>query len=342
MHTVIKIVGATIIFFIAMVVAQAQINSPNKDIKTVVVDGLGSDVQSAAQNAAQNALTNVVGSFMDANKIMEKQTAIRDGIRSQTTNIKTDIKEYSQGSIQSLEILEAKNEGGLTRVTAKVAVRIEDFRAYIKKLAEGEVAVGGGLFAHMTTEKKQADNLTALVKDNIIMPILTGEVVRFDVSAPQPFSALPESSRTELERRHKPFIEQRGRMNVVHFTVIAKVDSGLYENMINTINATAAAKKRGNIIDSYASPFETNLESWVHQNLGLSRETDWCLLIMQQQKQGPNPIEAFRLKDVKSDLVHSMGWLARESQYRPPLRSVEISLLDGDGRAVQWGLDYRR
>ena len=155
MHPVMKTVAAVIVFFMAACVVQAQTNGSNKEIKTIVVEGVGSDVQSAAQNAAQNALTNVVGSFMDANKMLEKRTAIRDGIRSQTTNIKNDIKEYSQGSIQSFDILEAKHEGGLTRVTAKVAVRIEDFRAYVKKLAEGEAAVGGGLFAQMITEKKR-------------------------------------------------------------------------------------------------------------------------------------------------------------------------------------------
>ncbi len=49
------------------------------------------------------------------------------GIRSQTTQIRTDVKEYSEGTIRSLEIVETQNDGALFRMTAKVGVRVEDF-----------------------------------------------------------------------------------------------------------------------------------------------------------------------------------------------------------------------
>lgn len=113
------------------------------EIKTVISDGLGTDVPSAAQNAAQNALTNVVGSFIDATKLLEKRTEIQEGVRNETSRIDTNIKEYSQGSIQGFEVLEVSSQGGLTKVTAKVSVRLEDFKNYIKKLAEGEVGIAG-------------------------------------------------------------------------------------------------------------------------------------------------------------------------------------------------------
>ena len=74
-----------------------------QEIRTVVAEGVGSDPKSAAQDAAQNALTNVVGSFIDANKELEKRSEISNGIRNQTTQIRTDIKEYSQGAIQSFQ-----------------------------------------------------------------------------------------------------------------------------------------------------------------------------------------------------------------------------------------------
>src|SRR3954452_18168224 len=89
--------------FICMSVIATSICAA-QEIRTVVAEGVGSDAQMAAQDAAQNALTNVVGSFIDANKQLEKRSQIRDGIRNQTTQIRTDIKEYSQGSIQSFEL----------------------------------------------------------------------------------------------------------------------------------------------------------------------------------------------------------------------------------------------
>jgi fumarate hydratase class II len=139
-----------------------------QEIKIIVAEGVGSDPQNAAQDAAQNALTNVVGSFIDANKQLEKRSEIRDGIRSQTRQIRTEIKEYSQGSIRSFEVVEMKNEGSLFRVTAKVGVRVEDFHAYIKKLAEGETAVGGGLFAEMATSRNQSESLAKILSERIL------------------------------------------------------------------------------------------------------------------------------------------------------------------------------
>ena len=112
------------------------------DISTVVSEGVGVDPQSAAQNAAENALKNVVGSFMDTNTLLEKRTVIDNGIQSQSKNISKDIKEYSQGSIKSFEIIDTKQESGLIRMSAKVGIRKENFSAYIKKLAEGELLKG--------------------------------------------------------------------------------------------------------------------------------------------------------------------------------------------------------
>jgi hypothetical protein len=128
----------------------------------------------------------VVGSFIDANKQLEKRSELREGIRSQTTQIRTDIKEYSQGSIQSFEIVEAKKDGLFYRVTAKVGVRLAEFRAYVKKLAEGQTAVGTGLFAEMSTAQKQSESLGRLLSERILA-VLNGEVIKFTVGKPVPF-----------------------------------------------------------------------------------------------------------------------------------------------------------
>ncbi len=157
-----------------------------QEIRTVVAEGVGSDPKSAAQDAAQNALTNVVGSFIDANKELEKRSEISNGIRNQTTQIRTDMKEYSQGAIQSFEVVEVKHDGPLFRLTAKVSVRIDDFCAYIKKLAEGETSVGSGLFAEMTTSQNQSESLAKILSERILA-VVNGEVVRFSVSKPVPY-----------------------------------------------------------------------------------------------------------------------------------------------------------
>ena len=106
-----------------------------KEIKTVTATGYGTTLESAAQNAAENALIQVVGSFIDAETQIKKQKEIRDGVLSRTKVIKKDIRDYSQGSIKSFEILKVTESNSIFYVNARVDVRIDDFRAYIKKLA---------------------------------------------------------------------------------------------------------------------------------------------------------------------------------------------------------------
>ena len=127
--------------------------SDEKIIKTVTASGYGTSVDAAAQNAAENALTQVVGSFIDAETQIKKQKEIRDGVISKTKVIKKDIRDYSQGSIKSFEVLNVQQNGSIYNVTARVDVRVEDFRAYIKELAFESKKINQGLFSSIKTDE---------------------------------------------------------------------------------------------------------------------------------------------------------------------------------------------
>ena len=130
-----------------------------KEIKTVIATGYGTSIESASQNAAENALTNVVGSFLDAETILKEKTTISDGILSETTIIQENINDYSQGSIKYFEILNVQEKDSIYIVTARVDVRIDDFRAYIKKVALQTKEISTtNLFAEMGTKKENLDN----------------------------------------------------------------------------------------------------------------------------------------------------------------------------------------
>ena len=146
-----------------------------KEIKTVTANGFGTTLEAAAQNAAENALTQVVGSFIDAETQIKKQKEIRDGVISKTKIIKKDIKDYSQGSIKYFEILNVQQNESIFNVTARVDVRIEDFRAYIKELASDEKLIDSGLFTSIKTDKQNIENKIDLL-GKIINPLISGEV----------------------------------------------------------------------------------------------------------------------------------------------------------------------
>ena len=220
-----------------LAVSQVAFAQTSPSVKEVFSDGYGRDVNEAAQNAAQNALSQVVGSFMDANKILEKQTKIQDGIRTQTRQVRVDIKEYSQGAIQRFEIIEVRQEQ-FVRVRARVLVRIDDFRVYIRKLAEAEVQVDPGLFAQLRTEDRQNKNAAGILHDNVLAPIVSGEAVRFQVGRPVPFSQLNLPGNLRIVQRH-------GSASVVGFEVEAALDPGFEENMTRSLSGIARSREEG-------------------------------------------------------------------------------------------------
>lgn len=157
----------------------------NNLIKTVIVEGLGNDIQSASQNAAQNALISVIGSFIDSSKFLEKKVQIEDGIRKQSVKIDSNIREYSQGSITHFEIVESKQDNSFIKIKASVSVRLDDMKAFVAKFAATDKPVEQGLFTIVDAEKNQAENLRGLLHD-LFDPFVTGQAFEIQISKLKP------------------------------------------------------------------------------------------------------------------------------------------------------------
>ena len=156
-----------------------------KEIVTIYATGFGSDVPSAAQNAAKNALTQAVGSFIDATEALNKKVNIENGISEISKSIKTDIKEYSQGSIAGFETLNISNNGGMVNLSAKVDVKIDDFRHYVEAMAKDEIAIhGASLFAEAAENKRQADDKLGILYEKVLRPVVTGRAETISISKP--------------------------------------------------------------------------------------------------------------------------------------------------------------
>jgi hypothetical protein len=332
------------------------------EIKTVVSSGLGKDVPSAAQNAAQNALTNVVGSFMDSTKLLEKRVEIEEGVRKQTSRIDTNIKEYSQGSIQSFEILETAQESGLTKVTAKVAIRVEDFKAYVKKLAEGEVNVAGeSLFAQAAIGTKQTANKAHLLYDNVIGPIITGTVLQFDVGSPQPIEKVKTKgsfkdgdwpSDVSRQSKHlKDMIMKHGKENIFVFNVTVSVNKDFLVNMKRTMSSISSKKtlrETGNFYSRLRGPGNSDLPKEVI-NLKEMSENDIIIVINDGKAIGPIWSGAGELITSELYLVTDARQKFREisgvasqlvtgekfNSGAKPAQNLQVSLLDASGEVLQ-------
>ena len=155
-----------------------------KEIETVTASGFGTTLEAAFQNAAEIALTKVVGSFIDAETQIKKKTEIREGVLSKIKVIKKDVKDYSQGSIKYFEVLNVEQKDSIYIVTARVDVRIEDFRTYIKNLAFGSKKIDEGLFSSIKTDEDNIENKLDLIA-KLTQPLLLTEVIDINIGTPE-------------------------------------------------------------------------------------------------------------------------------------------------------------
>ena len=222
-----------------------------KEIKTVTANGFGTTIESAAQNAAENALTNVVGSFLDVQVLLKEKTKISDGILSQTSIIKENINDYSQGSIKYFEILNVQEKDSIYIVTARVDVRIEDFRAYIKELASDTKEISTtNLFAAMGQNKKNLDNKYKLLKE-VVRPLNEGQVIDIkigDLITLENFLASSEcikyfSVNTLCNPRKDWFQYYLNKEKSVIFKFSMKINEDYLNNSLNILNNISDKKK---------------------------------------------------------------------------------------------------
>ena len=207
--------------------------SDEKIIETVTANGYGTSVDAAAQNAAENALTQVVGSFIDSETLIKKKKEIQDGVISRTKVIKKDIRDYSQGSIKSFEVLNVQENGSIYIVTARVDVRVEDFRAYIKELAYESKKINQGLFSSIKTDEENIENKLDLL-GKIIDPLINAEVIDINIGTPERLEEL------------SAFGCKFYKIN----NIISNCDRNLneYNNDSRTINTTSFASKGSLVI----------------------------------------------------------------------------------------------
>ena len=241
-------------------------DSNGKIVKTVTASGYGVSIEAASKNAAENALTEVVGSFIDSETLIKKQKEIRDGVISKTKSIKKDIKDYSQGSIKYFEILDIKQNGSIFNVTARVDVRVEDFKAYIKKLAFGSNSVSKEVATNLFTKAVvTADNLKNkydLLIKNVIDPIRKAEVYEIEIGEITSLEDFQSKSTLCVKNPNygpcKNFYKEWDKNRTFVFPFTITLEKNFKENMINTLDNISDKKIDAYNINSYAEFYKAS------------------------------------------------------------------------------------
>ena len=212
-----------------------------QNITVIVANGLGTTIESAVQNAAANALTQVVGSFVDVDKQIERRTQITDGIHAETRNISNKMREYSQGSIKSFDVLDTQQDGGIVRIVAKVEVKIDILHAQLEGALAGSTAVSKGLFAQAATEQTQQVNAEAIFIERIITPLVQGAGLSLTVGDPAKMDNAQLACRPRnygmCDDTYSLWLQRQHADNVYRIPVTLTADPGTSEAVWQTASS---------------------------------------------------------------------------------------------------------
>ena len=210
-----------------------------EDLETVTAIGYGEDVNGATQNAVESALTQVVGTFIDADNFMKQKTEIINAVSKTSKTISSSFSSYSQGSVESLLILDVADTGSMKKVTASVTIRIEDFKRYIREVAMGEAKIKGGLFAKAKAKQSQGGNLAELVVDKILSPARNYEAVDIkigEVSLVEDFGIKEAATNAKLNLDNKI---------LVRVPVTVQIKQDFLENAYKILDETSVDRYKG-------------------------------------------------------------------------------------------------
>ena len=233
-----KIVKHSICFFCSSILLMPNVMVA-EELETVTAIGYGEDVNEATQNAVESALTQVVGSFIDAENSIKQKTKIQNAVSKTSKTISSSFSSYSQGSVESLSILDVADTGSMKKVTARVTIRVEDFKRYIREVALGEAKVKGGLFAKAKVKQSQGDNLAELVVDKILSPARNYEAVDIkigEVSLVEDF---------EIERAATSAKINFDNKTLVRVPVTVQIKQDFLENAYKILDETSVGRYKG-------------------------------------------------------------------------------------------------
>ena len=317
----------------------SNVSIEDKLIKTVTANGFGTSIESAARNAASNGLTQIVGSFIDAETIIKEKTKINNGILEQANIIKEEISDYSQGSIKYFEILNIEKNGSIYNVTARVDVRVDDFKKYIKAVANNISRISTiELFAEMGTNQNNLDNKYKLFK-KIFSPLVSAEVMETSngqMQTLESFITSEECKKTSMYKINKYWCGTNKSNFAYHLTteksVILPFSIRLNQNYIdNTLDVL------DNISDSkFVSTFTYNaynpVVNKIYQNL-FDRNVG---ITINKRNSKMTTTKGFILEDIKKrNQDDKIFWKTIPNLYPYQLsRRLVINFLDAEGNIL--------
>ncbi len=287
-------------------------------VQTVIAQGVGSDVESASRNAAQNALKQVVGSFIDTNTQIQRRSEIDRGIRSQTSSVQSTVREYSQGAIQAFDVLDVSKDDAFVRVEAKVAVRVEDFKVYIEKVAVGEKPIGVDLPTQIDHARTQQLTLEEILFNKVQRPVLEGHVQDIRIGQLQPFNPPPDA---------QILIGDKNPASLIAIPVTVTLKPEFHQNVLQTFSSTASSKRSTNDLFGFIVRCQAGGRTTQDYTVGIVKDQR----MFKHSKRVDDPIVFFDVYGFANVRAPKPVY----SGYRDPTPDFRVSFLDESGESLK-------
>ena len=130
-------------------------------------------------------------------------------------------------------------------MSARVEVRIEDFKAFVAKLAEGETAVGAGIYAQVATQAAKRANAHDIILNSIFLPYLEGQATEFVLGEPKVYSEWKRTQSDALTRNTDAYASSlKIKQETIVVQITVKTNNAFIENAAQVLNSIAFNKKR--------------------------------------------------------------------------------------------------
>ena len=115
-------------------------------------------------------------------------------------------------------------------------MKIEEFKVFVEKIVTANKSVKTGLLAKLKTKKKQSKNLSHLISEKIIQPILSGKVI-----VPKIIGEIEEVTNPHILKMMKPNQNEF----IIKYTVKIDLDQSFVENFTRVLDEVAEKKFTG-------------------------------------------------------------------------------------------------
>ena len=208
-----------------------------QETETVISSGFGIDLDSALKNSAENALMNVVGTLVEADRLIENRIEITNGIENRVKNVNSRNSRYSQGSIREIELLNSEqDDSGLFRVQARITVEMSDFKAYLTESVLAKKSVNVGLFSRAQVSQQQNSGLTEIVNR------ILDDLFSLEVYTPEIYGEINLVDEPILLQQLKKFDSSAIWVSV---PIAITINDDFFGNLLSTLDETAQDKYQG-------------------------------------------------------------------------------------------------